>query len=278
MTSIVIPAHNEENVIERCLHPLKLAVDNGEIEVIVVCNGCTDETASRVSRLSDKIICIETDKASKSNALNVGDEAARSFPRFYIDADIIVSMESISAVARMLKDGYLAASPEVKMNLATSSWFVKAYYDIWLSLPYCRAGMVGTGVYALSLEGRNRFTEFPGIISDEGYIRCLFNESERGAVRGYYSIVTAPEKLSGLVKIKTRSRLGRYELEEKFPEIMANEEKDYLGAMKELLLDVKMWPKIFIYLIINYIARVRAMWQKKKNIYLWERDNTSRFV
>jgi len=278
MTSIIIPAHNEEKIIERCLCPLKYYVENNELEIIVVCNGCTDQTAKRVSRTSDKIICIETDIASKANALNIGDEAAHFFPRFYLDADISISTEVISAVIKTLEDGYMAASPEAEMNLTDSSWIVKAYYDVWLSLPYCRAGMIGAGVYALSVEGRSRFKKFPDIISDDGYVRCLFNESERGAVRGYYSIVTAPEKLSGLVKIKTRSRLGRYELEEKFPEIITNEEKDYLGAMKELVLNVKMWPKIVVYIIINYITKARAMWQKKNNMFTWERDNSSRYV
>lgn len=278
MTSVIIPAHNEANVIERCLRPLESSIEAGEIEVIVVCNGCSDDTADRVSGVSDKIICIETDEASKVNALNLGDSAAHSFPRFYIDADVVISLESVIAVKKALENGYMAASPEVKMNLATSSWFVKAYYDVWLSLPYCRAGMVGTGVYALSCEGRNRFAKFPDIISDDGYVRCLFSESERGAVRGHYSLVTAPGKLSGLIRIKTRSRLGRYELEEKFPEIISNEEKDYAGTMKELLLNVKMWPKIAIYVVINYVTRARAKWQKSNNMQSWERDNSSRDV
>lgn len=276
MTSIIIPAHNEEKVIERCLRPLIYSVENDELEVIVVCNGCTDQTAKIVSRTSDKIICIETDIASKANALNIGDEAAHFFPRFYLDADISISMEVISAVMKALEDGYMAASPEAEMNLADSSWIVKAYYDVWLSLPYCRAGMIGAGVYALSVEGRSRFKMFPDIIADDGYVRCLFNESERGAVRGYYSMVTAPGKLSDLVKIKTRSRLGRYELEEKYPGLMTNEEKDYLGAMKELVQNVRMWPKIFIYIVVNYITRARAMWQKKNNTLAWERDDSSR--
>lgn len=278
MTSIIIPAHNEENVIERCLYPFKCSIDNDELEVIVVCNGCTDKTANIVANTSDKIICIETDKPSKANALNIGDEVAQSFPRFYIDADVAISMESIEAVTKALEERYMAASPVVEMNLEDSSWVVKAYYHVWLSLPYCRAGMVGAGVYALSYEGRGRFKQFPDIISDDGYVRCLFKEHERGAVLGYYSTVNAPKNLAGLVKIKTRSRLGGLELKEKFPEIQINEEKDYLGAMKALMLDVKMWPKLFVYVVINLITRTRAMWQRKNNIFIWERDNSSRDV
>ena len=278
MTSIIIPAHNEENVIERCLRPFKRSIDNKEVEVIVVCNGCTDQTANRVSVISDRIKCIETDTASKANALNIGDSAANFFPRFYIDADISISMEAISAISKALECEYLAASPEVQMDLSASSWPVKAYYDVWFSLPYCKTGMVGAGVYALSCDGRGRFNKFPEIISDDGFVRCLFKEYERGFIHGYYSIVKAPSNLSDLIKIKTRSRLGRYELKDKFTENISNEEKHYISSFLELMLDIKMWPKIFLYLAINLYTMVSARWQIMNNMLIWERDISSRSI
>ena len=276
MTSIIIPAHNEESVIERCLHPLLDISADEKFEIIVVCNGCTDKTADKVAQLSENFVCIETEKASKSNALNLGDEAATSFPRFYVDADVCISAEAISAVSSALDKRYLAAAPEVKMNLDDSSWLVKAYYDVWLSLPYCRAGMIGAGVYALSEKGRNRFKVFPDVIADDGYVRRLFNESERGVVRGCYSTVSAPKHIAGLIKIKTRSQLGRYELEDKYPAITNNEEKDYLSAIKDIVLNPVLWLKAIVYLAINLIVRVRASLQAKRNISIWERDHSSR--
>ncbi|MGW3138555.1 glycosyltransferase, partial [Streptomyces sp. NPDC001139] len=47
MTSIVIPAHNEAPVLGRLLDALladSLSADDPDI--VVVCNGCTDDTAS----------------------------------------------------------------------------------------------------------------------------------------------------------------------------------------------------------------------------------------
>ncbi len=79
--------------------------------------------------------------------------------------------------------------------------------------------MIGVGIYALSEEGRRRFDKFPSIIADDGYVRRLFKPHERICVEECRSIVTAPSSLWGLIKIKTRSRLGRYELSEKFPEL-----------------------------------------------------------
>ena len=41
MISIVIPAHNEANVIQRILSALTDGADDGELDIVVVCNGCT---------------------------------------------------------------------------------------------------------------------------------------------------------------------------------------------------------------------------------------------
>ena len=100
---------------------------------------------------------------------------------------------------------------------------VRAYYRVWARLPYVREGMIGVGVYALSEEGRRRFAEFPEIIADDGYVRMLFSPSERVRVDDAPVRVYAPEGLSDLVRIKTRSRLGRYELRQRFPDLVAGE-------------------------------------------------------
>ncbi len=276
MTTIIIPAHNEEAVIGRCLNQFVSAVHDKEITVIVVCNGCTDKTANIVTKLSDKFVCIETDKASKVHALNLGDRAANSFPRIYLDADISLSEGAVAAISTMLDSGYLAVSTEAKMDVKNSSWFVRAYYDVWLSLPYSKAGMMGTGLYALSEQGRERFEQFPDLIADDGYVRCLFDESERGVVHGSYSMVTAPHNIAGLIKIKTRSRLGRYQLKKMYPDLVRSEKKDYAATTKQLLLDIKAWPKIFVYLAVNVVTRLRASQQIKKGTLIWERDDTSR--
>jgi glycosyltransferase involved in cell wall biosynthesis len=48
--SIIIPAHNEERHIEKCIESL-LAQDYRDIEIIVVDNGSSDNTSKIVERL-----------------------------------------------------------------------------------------------------------------------------------------------------------------------------------------------------------------------------------
>jgi len=277
MPTIIIPAHNEEKSISKCLASFVDFVDVGNLEVIVVCNGCKDLTASVVKNLSDKFICLETDVASKTYALNIGEGSATFFPRIYLDADVQIDYKVVIEMCNTLSTGCLATSLVPTMDLTKSSWAVRAFYSIWLSLPYCNSGMVGSGVYALSEKGRVRFDKFPDIIADDGYVRCLFKEGERRVTKGYYSQVKAPNNIFNLIKIKTRSRLGGYQLKDKFPELISNDVKDYQSVFKQFVYDYKLWPKVAVYISVNLIARIRANYQYYTNQILWERDDSSRY-
>ena len=278
MTSIIIPAHNEERVVAATLKELIDGAVSGELEIIVVCNGCTDNTAEVVASFGSTIRCIETELASKANALNLGDAAASGFPRFYLDADVVLSLDAIRQVAQVLRTGrFLAAAPKMHMDLGKASWPVRAYYKVWQQLPYVRIGMIGVGVYALSHEGRKRFDKFPAIIADDRFIRALFKEHERTVVSSCSSLVTAPATFSALLKIKTRSRLGGYQFEQKFPRLIDNEKKDYSTAIFNSVKLVKLWPALLVYLLVNHLCRSKARWQLNNNLFNdWERDETSR--
>jgi glycosyltransferase involved in cell wall biosynthesis len=79
--SVVIPAHNEERVIGRCLEVLQAGLRPGELEVVVVANGCTDNT-ERVARSAVPAVrVVSLAEASKAAALNAGDAVASAFPR-----------------------------------------------------------------------------------------------------------------------------------------------------------------------------------------------------
>jgi len=277
MTAIIIPAHNESAVIEQALTALLSQASPGD-EIIIVCNGCTDDTAAIARCFEPKVTVLETPVPSKTGALNLGDLHARTFPRIYLDADVTLADGALEQIQLALESSrYLAVSPDPVMDLSGASWSVRAYYDIWLSLPYCRSGMIGAGVYALSEEGRRRFGQFPDVIADDGYVRALFKERERGRVEEAQSIVHAPANLGWLIKIKTRSRLGGMQLNAKFPDLLANEVKDYSGAMLEVIRNPLRWPKVLVYLYVNFISRYLAKRQMARlRHYRWEKDLSSR--
>src|SRR5690349_18988924 len=101
--SIIIPAHNEQSVIVRCLQTMLRGADRGELEIIVVANGCTDNTAEAARGVSEDVKVIETQTPGKSNAINVGDAAATGFPRWYVDADVQLEIAAIRRVSQVLR-------------------------------------------------------------------------------------------------------------------------------------------------------------------------------
>jgi hypothetical protein len=226
---------------------------------------------------------LETDVPSKANALNLGDDAATVFPRVYVDADVVLSFQSLKEIAAALeKEGVLAVAPAVETVFPPgASWPVRAYYEFWMALPYIREGMMAAGVYAANQEGRNRFGRFPAIIADDGYFRLQFTSSERVEVPSALSTVSAPGNFWDLIRIKTRSRLGGYQLRAKFPELFEREarSKDYRGSLRVVASNPRLWPAAFPYLLVNLISRWRARDQAKKlGGYVWERDTSSRAV
>jgi len=277
MASILIPAYNESSSIVATINSI-LRHRSQSDSVIVICNGCADNTVTFAKKFEPGIMVLDSPVPSKTNAINLGEELASSFPRIYMDADTQLTEGSLGKIIAALEGGqYLAVSPTPKMDLSKSNWFVKAYYDIWLSLPYSQQGMMGAGVYALSEEGRKRFGKFPDIIADDGYVRALFKDSERCNVEGAYSIVTAPTSLQWLIKIKTRSRMGQWQLADLYPNLLPNEAKDYSGAMFEVLKKPTLWPKVLVYLYVNFVSR-RLAKRKMKDLanYRWETDVSSR--
>lgn len=277
--SIIIPAHNEENTIGKLLSKLE-HIDTKKIEVIVVCNGCTDRTAKTVKKFSSAIKMIETDVSSKTHALELGDKTAKFWPRIYVDADVIIDRSSLEElVATLNLKNVSAVSPRVKNNIAQATWPVKAFYKVWTSFPYYKDGMIGCGIYGLSKKGRKRFGEWPNLIADDGYIRAMFVGDERVICVNATVIVNAPNTLNDLIKAKSRSRLGRYQLAQEYPQLFKNErqEKKYDRALLALSRKPFLWAYIPIYLYVNIVARIRAKKQLKNlSAYKWERDLSTR--
>lgn len=278
MLSIIIPAHNEETVIGRCISAITGRTASGELEVIVACNGCTDNTAEVARAAGEQVTVIETPVASKSNALNLGDQVAGGFPRFYVDADVILPIESIREVTRVLNEGRaLAAAPLMQVDLTDRPWTVRVFYKVWVNLPYCRRGMIGSGVYALSEEGRKRFDRFPPVTADDAFVRLHFRPEERMTVETCTFTIRAPRTLSSLIAIKTRSHFGNRELKARFPHLWHNEDSAHGSALSKFLWRPTWWPAIGVYLYVKLASRARAWWRCRFGDHKkWERDETSR--
>ncbi|GAA4973580.1 glycosyltransferase family 2 protein [Kineococcus glutinatus] len=207
--SVVIPAHDEERQLRRCLPVLLDGL--GPAEVVVVANGCSDSTAE-VARSFPGVRVVELAEASKVAALNAGDAAVGAFPRIYLDADIRMSGRTARELAASLRDGSAAvASPRVRFDVSASSRPVRAFYRVYEELPYVREGLVGLGVYGVSAQGRARFGAFPDVTNDDLFVQRSFAPDERRRSRGEFT-VSAPHDVRNLLRVRRRTAAGNAEL------------------------------------------------------------------
>lgn len=279
MISIVIPAHNENRVIARTLKAILDGSEQDELDIVVVCNGCTDGTASDARSFGSPVRVIETAIPGKANALNLGDQAAYGFPRLYVDADIVLTIDAIRQLANALKDeNTLAIAPTGRYDLRGCSWLVRAFFKVRSLLPSAREGIGGSGVYALSEKGRLRFQQFPAVTADDGYVRIQFQPHERKTLPFVYSTVFAPRTISDLMAQKTRVHYGSYQLRNLFPVLWENRGESNNNSLLRLFSQPQLWLSLSVYCLVMSLARRRALQRLESGYCQWERDNSSRSV
>ncbi len=207
--SVVIPAHNEGAVITRCLDALFAGIDPQDLDVVVVCNGCNDDTAdlARASRHPVRVIDLST--ASKAAALRAGDEAARTLPRLYVDADVTITGPSALSVIERLKAGAAAARPPISYESSRSSAPVRSYYRARSRVPAVMHSLWGAGVYGLSARGRSRFVDFPDLFADDLWLDRQFERDEVEIVDCAPVVVAVPRRSRDLVHVLRRTYRGK---------------------------------------------------------------------
>jgi glycosyltransferase involved in cell wall biosynthesis len=251
----------------------------GEMDIVVVCNGCTDNTAEVTRRFGTSIRVIETAIANKALALNLGDQAAGSaFPRIYVDADVVIAFDALQSLAqRLAKGDVLAVSPTPYIDVSGCRRLIRWFFDIAALLPSAKEGIGGSGVYALSRAGRARFDRFPNVIADDAYIRILFRAEECETIATLHSRVFVPRRFGALIRTRSRIRYGHLELARLFPELWQNRQSNNKAVLK-LFRQIYLWPRLFIYCSVMAIARVNANLAFRKNSRIWDRDETSRRI
>lgn len=98
MISIIIPAYNEEKYIERTLESIERQTFK-DFEVIVVCNGCTDKTDEIAKKHGCEVIKIE--ERNVSEARNKGARAAKKGTLVFLDADTLLSEDTLEKISRL---------------------------------------------------------------------------------------------------------------------------------------------------------------------------------
>ncbi|WP_448258196.1 glycosyltransferase [Microbacterium aurum] len=267
---VIIPAHDEAAVIERTLTALAPLTALAGLEVIVVCNGCRDDTAALARRFAG-VTVIETDRASKPFAMNLGDETATLWPRLYLDADIEIEPRAVLAVFDALAEpGVLAARARYAYDITGATWPVRAYYRARARIPAPPRRLWGAGGYACSEAGHRRFGRFATVTADDSWFDEQFATDEKRVVATAPMLVRTPRDTEGLLAVLVRQRRG-------YVEIGISSHAAARG--RELVRSVR-GPASAVdaawYALFTIIARRRAEKAMRRRARTWERDASSR--
>jgi hypothetical protein len=206
---VLIPAHNEVTVIRRCLDHLFDGIGAGELEVAVVCNGCDDDTAAVARGSGHPVEVIELDVASKPAALRAGDRLLRTFPRLYLDADVVLTGRSARQVLEHLaQGGAVAARPPFVYDTTHSSAIVRRYFRARSRMPTLMGSIWGAGVYGLSAAGRGRFGDHPEVVAEDLFVHQHFDPDEIEIVGDQPVVVIAPARFRDLLNVRRRAYRG----------------------------------------------------------------------
>lgn len=290
MTSIVIPAHNEARVIGRLLD--SLLADSGptgsgglgdsadDTDIVVVCNGCTDDTAEIAAARGPRVRVVEIPVPSKHAALRAGDDHARGFPRLYVDADVVIAGADVRALTGPLADetsGILATAPARRIPLASCAWRVRAYYQVWQRLPAVREGLFGRGVIAVSKAGHARLTALPPLMADDLAASLAFAAEERRVVDTAGVVIQPPRTWRDLIRRRVRAAVSTAQVEQHQGPRGASA-RTSKADLKALL---RREPKLFVAVLVFVSAAVAARRRAAKAIRAqdfgtWLRDESSR--
>lgn len=212
LASVVIPAHNEEAVLGRCLQVLLADSTPGEFDVVVVANACTDHTAEMAREAGVRVV--ETSTPGKANAVRLGDAECVTFPRIYADADIELLSSSARALVSAL-DGsdLLAAAPVPIWDLVGASGPARRVHRVHEQLMASRRTLDGVGVYVLTEDGHRRIFPLPDVLSDDGLISRSFGVAERLVVPSAPVVVRPARTLRAHVRRRVRVRQGNRQLD-----------------------------------------------------------------
>lgn len=227
--SIIIPAHDEAGYIHACLDSLLAQDFAGPAEVVVVANGCKDDTAAQARSRAEAFTARgwtlrveELEQGGKIGALNHGDACALSGIRLYMDADLRLSPRMIGKMVQALDSprplyagGRLVVAP-------ARSRVSRLYARFWQKLPFVADNVTGAGQWGVNAAGRARWGVFPQVISDDTFARLQFSEAERILIDEPFEWPIV-EGFGPLVRVRRRQDCGVAEIAERFPELLARQ-------------------------------------------------------
>ncbi len=176
MISIIIPACNEEKYLEKTIKSIK-SQDYGDYEIIVVCDGCTDNTCKVAQKLADETIILRQ-RQGPAKAKNEGIKLAKGNKLVFLDADTHLTNRALENISKILDKnpnvvGTCKIKPSNKKLKHKLCYFLKNY----IISPFG----VSNGIIFCTKEVFNRFNGFNSHLrkkEDGDFVRRIKSKSK----------------------------------------------------------------------------------------------------
>jgi glycosyltransferase involved in cell wall biosynthesis len=116
MNSFIVPAHNEQALIERTLAAIhKTAREVGKpYEVVVVDDASTDATAVIAKRNNSDVVSVQNRQIAATR--NAGVQATRGERLFFVDADTTINTGALQSALRVMDNGAVGGGAVVRVT------------------------------------------------------------------------------------------------------------------------------------------------------------------
>lgn len=274
--TLLIPAWNEGSVIAATLSGLLRTATAGEFHVIVIANGCSDDTATAALCAAPRAVVIETPQPGKARALNLGyAHALPDRPVICLDADLSVTATALRALLAPIETGQAkAACGRMIAQTDGASRAVRAFHAAWALNPYFAQGKFG-GLFALSPVAARTIFPLPPVIADDEYIRRSLDPAEIAFVPGCSFTARAPRDLATLLRVRRRALRGSRALSH-LPAPGGGAAVAALRMLRRAAPRPRLWPALAVYLAVMAQVRLALALEPRTAAPRWERDATNR--
>lgn len=218
--SLIVPVHNEAEIIKQKLENSLALVYPGEWEIVVVSDGSTDATSAVVNSFfpNDRLKYVEVaERAGKANALNVGVENAQGEIVIFSDASIMLEGNSLQEIVRPFQDSRIGCvSGEDKISNAAGEGLYGAY-ELFLRRRESAIGSIVGASGSFYAQRKALIKSFPAgvapdFISVLNTVRMNFRAVSNPLAVGYMQAIdSSREEFSRKVRTVVRGMTALFE-------------------------------------------------------------------
>lgn len=275
MVTVIIPAHNEAQIIEECIKSL-LSQSYKKVNIIISCDNCTDETVNIARRFPVTVYETKDNKGKRSGAINQAIANTNALNSNYIvafDADSTLEPTAIEMAVVFLsthpkyvstcsfgkvlnkKRNFLTCMQNIEYGRFNTER-IETQGRILVSHGLC--SMFRTNVLKQVLEKRGYIYDETNIIEDYELTQCLKHMGHKLSVYNFHAYTDIPEDFTSLYSQRKRWVYGSLTVLKKYPITRHNilDRVSHLWAWFMILVTPVLSLLLILHLSMNYIIIV----------------------